>query len=33
MDYSKANMAFIKVLKQLEETIEKNNTSTIHIAN
>lgn len=33
LDYDKSNAAFIKVLKQVEDYIEKNSTSTIHSAN
>jgi len=33
LEYAKANQAFIKVLKQLAEYIEKNSTSAIHTAN
>lgn len=33
LEYAKANQAFIKVLKQLADHIEKNSTSAIHTAN
>jgi ribonuclease P protein component len=33
LEYAKANQAFIKVLKQLADYIEKNSTSAIHTAN